>query len=63
MYILVFNYALFVHFFKLLYFFRSGIYISDECGSAELELNHGVLAVGYGVVADLGAPYWIVKNR
>ena len=39
-----------------LQFYSKGIV--DECCTA---LDHGVLAVGYGVQA--GIPFWIVKNR
>jgi KDEL-tailed cysteine endopeptidase len=39
-------------------FYHSGV-LHGPCGNS---LNHGVLAVGYGVDADTGAPYWKVKN-
>ncbi|EEF46275.1 thiol protease aleurain-like [Ricinus communis] len=41
-------------------FYKSGVYTSDTCGSTPMDVNHAVLAVGYGV--EDGVPYWLVKN-
>lgn len=41
-------------------FYKSGVYTSDSCGSTPMDVNHAVLAVGYGV--EDGVPYWLIKN-
>lgn len=38
--------------------YRSGV-MTTQCGTA---LDHAVLAVGYGVDAGTGEPYWRIKN-
>ncbi|KAK3436163.1 hypothetical protein EUGRSUZ_C00808 [Eucalyptus grandis] len=39
---------------------NSGVYTSDTCGSTSMDVNHAILAVGYGV--KNGVPYWLIKN-
>jgi cathepsin H len=41
-------------------FYKSGVYASSECKDGEQDVNHAVLAVGYGV--EDGTKHWIVKN-
>ncbi|KAF8364896.1 hypothetical protein HHK36_033127 [Tetracentron sinense] len=41
-------------------FYAGGVYTSDTCGSTPMDVNHAVLAVGYGI--ENGVPYWLVKN-
>jgi len=40
-------------------FYSGGILSDPSCG---MQLDHGVLAVGYGTDASTQTPYWIVKN-
>ncbi|XP_041997511.1 cysteine proteinase 3-like [Salvia splendens] len=40
--------------------YKSGVYTSTTCGSDPKDVNHAVLAVGYGV--EKGVPYWLIKN-
>ncbi|XP_067316659.1 digestive cysteine proteinase 2-like [Anolis sagrei] len=41
-------------------FYSSGIYYEPNCGNRSMELDHAVLAVGYGNL--LGENYWLIKN-
>ncbi|XP_069479013.1 digestive cysteine proteinase 2-like [Ambystoma mexicanum] len=41
-------------------FYSNGVYYEPECGNKTVNLDHAVLAVGYGVLN--GDPYWLVKN-
>lgn len=40
--------------------YQSGIYSSSTCGNGEQDVNHAVLAVGYGT--ENGTDYWLCKN-
>jgi len=40
--------------------YTSGVFTSDHCGTTPMDVNHAVLAVGYGV--EDGIPYWLIKN-
>jgi len=40
--------------------YTTGVYSSPLCKNGPSDVNHAVLAVGYGV--DNGVNYWIVKN-
>ncbi|XP_071344521.1 pro-cathepsin H-like [Trachinotus anak] len=41
--------------------YKEGVYTSTQCKSTADQVNHAVLAVGYGT-GENGTPYWIVKN-
>ena len=41
-------------------FYKGGVYDESICFSKFLD--HGVLAVGYGLYSDAGVPYYLVKN-
>ncbi|XP_042378767.1 cysteine proteinase 2-like [Zingiber officinale] len=40
--------------------YKGGVYSSQTCGKTPMDVNHAVLAVGYGV--ENGIPYWLIKN-
>jgi len=41
-------------------FYSHGVYRDEECSPENLD--HGVLAVGYGVDENTGEAYWLIKN-
>jgi len=42
--------------------YTSGIYTSTVCKDQPEDVNHAVLAVGFGTDDTTGMDYWIVKN-
>jgi len=42
--------------------YRSGVYDSTRCRSGPMDVNHAVLAVGYGTDPANKKPYWSIKN-
>jgi C1A family cysteine protease len=42
-------------------FYKSGVLTSDTCGEHG-QIDHGVLAVGYGTDLETNEPYFLVKN-
>lgn len=42
--------------------YKSGVYVSDTCKNSTADVNHAVLAVGFGTDSATGMDYWIVKN-
>jgi len=45
---------------KTLSFYANGVYYDPECKNGVDELDHAVLAVGFGKIN--GQEYWLVKN-
>ncbi|XP_014666952.1 PREDICTED: digestive cysteine proteinase 1-like [Priapulus caudatus] len=45
---------------KSLSFYANGVYYEPACGNTSDDLDHAVLAVGYGTLN--GQPYWLIKN-
>jgi len=42
--------------------YRSGVYTSTICEDGPQDVNHAVLAVGYGTCPVTGRDYWLLKN-
>ena len=40
--------------------YKSGVYSSSDCPNTNLDVNHAVVAVGFGNLN--GVDYWVVKN-
>ena len=40
-------------------FYHEGVYDPKKCGSKDSQLDHGVLAIGYGTTP---MNYWLMKN-
>ena len=47
--------------------YKDGIFVDETCGNERMNLDHGVLLVGYGTdnssVPTDANDFWIVKNR
>ena len=43
-------------------FYHSGVYFEPTCGNTDADLDHEVLAIGFGT-DPVGGDYWIVKVR
>lgn len=41
-------------------FYSNGVYYDKQCGNKEENLDHAVLAVGFGTIN--GNDYWLIKN-
>lgn len=42
--------------------YAGGVYTSTQCKSGDMDVNHAVLAVGYGVDPETKTKYWLIKN-
>ena len=43
-------------------FYAGGLYDNPECATDSADLNHAVIASGYGIDKETGIGYWLVKN-
>ena len=43
-------------------FYHTGVYNEPQCRNGNRDLDHAVLAVGYGTDEQTGQDYWLVKN-
>lgn len=43
-------------------YYKEGVYTSSVCKSGPQDVNHAVLAVGYGKDLLTGLNYWTIKN-
>ncbi|KAK6635157.1 hypothetical protein RUM44_000406 [Polyplax serrata] len=41
-------------------FYSHGVYFEPQCGNTQIDLDHAVVAVGYGKMN--GEDYWLIKN-
>lgn len=48
---------------KSFVFYSSGVFYEPDCGNKPDDLDHAVLAVGYGTLYSDNEPYWLIKNR
>lgn len=42
--------------------YTRGVYSSQVCKNGPMDVNHAVLAVGYGTDPESGKQYWLIKN-
>lgn len=42
--------------------YSGGILNTTLCRGASSPIDHAILIIGYGVDAELGIPYWLIKN-
>jgi cathepsin L len=43
-------------------FYAGGVYYNPDCATEAADLNHAVIASGYGIDQESGTPVWLVKN-
>jgi len=47
---------------KLFMFYKSGVLSIDRCPNRRQDMDHALVAVGYGYDTTLKTSYWIIKN-